>query len=265
MSKPDKIGNTEAMNKGKNLTDSPGGLRSENYLSLTTFQAKSLLDGRAPKEGKQGIVGLWAFADMMGRMWRGAASGDPYADWWLIKVDEVMERADKELEAIAKELKDDMDEDESCEFGMPYSEKPVKKALTFTNNYSFRGARLLGAYDRVVRLIRNARHTGLIDVPTAERMKEKSGKSIRRVFESATGYKFMGINRDDVTLQTARGIEAQKIMGKVPEDILTMERRSPWAPELRTSRFFEIKPGKQTRSIATQREVTTKSRKQVGD
>jgi len=235
MSKPDKIGNTAATIDTKNLTDSPGGVRSENYLSLTTYQAVNLLTGRPAQKGKQGIVGLWAFADMMSTIWRGAATGDPYADWWLIKVDEVMERANQELGEIRAQLEEAMGEIDGCEFGKPYSEKPIKKPLTFTNNYSFRAARLLGVYDRVVQLIRNARHVGLIDAPTAARLTDKGGKAVRRVFESVTGYKFKGINRDDVTLQTARGAEAQKIMGKVPEDILSMKRRSPWAPDLHAS------------------------------
>ncbi len=231
MSKPNHVETSAAKSK----VESPGGVRSENYLALTTYQAINLLTGRPAQKGKQGIVGLWAFADMMSTIWRGAATGDPYADWWLIKVDEVMERATQELGGIRAQLEEAMGEIDGCEFGKPYSEKPVKKPLTFTNNYSFRAARLLGAYDRVVQLIRNARHVGLIDAPTAARLTDKGGKAVRRVFESVTGYKFKGINRDDVTLQTARGMEAQKIMGKVPEDVLSMERRSPWAPDLHAS------------------------------
>ncbi len=243
LSKIDEMEEMEADRKAKDgrSADSPGGLRSENHLTLTTYEAIALLDGREEKGDKPGIIGLWAFADMMSKMWRGSLGGDPFADWWMIKVDEAIERSSKEIRIMTEELKKEMEEDESLECGAPYSVKPVKKVLTFTNNFSFRGARLLGAYDRLVRLIRNARHTGLKNNSEAHALKRKGGKSVRRVFSSATGYRFMGINRDDVILKTARGIEAQKLMGEVPEEILTGGVRSPWAPVVASKKkFYEV-------------------------
>ncbi|WP_456320482.1 AcaB family transcriptional regulator [Pseudothauera nasutitermitis] len=57
-----------------------GSLRSAMSLTLHTHHASRIWHGRAPAEGKPGIVGLNGFIAVMNKMKRGAEQDDPYSD-----------------------------------------------------------------------------------------------------------------------------------------------------------------------------------------
>src|SRR3546814_9385869 len=58
-----------------------GSLRSAMSLTLHTHHASRIWHGRAPTEGRAGIIGLNGFISAMTKMKRGAEQDDPYSDW----------------------------------------------------------------------------------------------------------------------------------------------------------------------------------------
>ena len=70
-----------------------GALRGQAWLTVQTRQAQRLIQGRNGSEEKPAIIGLVGFADRLRLIWHAARSDDPYADWWLIKIDEAIEQA----------------------------------------------------------------------------------------------------------------------------------------------------------------------------
>ena len=56
-----------------------GSLRSAMSLTLHTHHASRIWHGRAPTEGRPGIIGLNGFISAMNKMKRGAEQDDPYS------------------------------------------------------------------------------------------------------------------------------------------------------------------------------------------
>ena len=80
------------------LTAQPGHLQGTATLVIQTRQAQRLLVGRAPREGKARMVGLPAFSGLMRAIWVAASQDDPYADGYLVQVQDGIEHARLEFE-----------------------------------------------------------------------------------------------------------------------------------------------------------------------
>ena len=52
-------------------------------LTLHTHHASRIWHGRAPAEGRTGIIGLNGYISVMNKMKRGAEQDDPYSDFWM--------------------------------------------------------------------------------------------------------------------------------------------------------------------------------------
>ena len=81
-----------------------GALQGEVWLTVQTYQAQSLIRGRRSSEGKSAIVGLIGFADRLKGLWQAVRFDDPYADWWLIKVEEAIVASRSQLQQIQEQL-----------------------------------------------------------------------------------------------------------------------------------------------------------------
>ena len=65
-----------------------GSLRSAMNLTLHTHHAARIWHGRPASDGKNGILGLTGFVNIMNKMKRGAEQDDPYSDMWIIRMEE---------------------------------------------------------------------------------------------------------------------------------------------------------------------------------
>jgi Domain of unknown function (DUF1845). len=206
----------------------------DSFLVLQTRQAQKLVQGRMAKDDVPGIIGLARFGKMLRTIWSAARADDPWADWWLVKIHDTMDLVAEELTAIQEQVDQTMGMAPGLEVTLGHSVEPARIPLIFLSPYAYRGAALLAAYDKLTLTILTCRHVALVDRDTAQRLIMEGGRLMRRVFSSAVGYKFLGLVRADVELQTARIIEAESIMGKVPADILSKEFRAPLAPPIVT-------------------------------
>lgn len=215
----------------------PGALRSETHLVLQTRHSQRLVEGRSGEDGKQRIVGLIQFAALSRSVWNGALADDPYAHWWLLQMHDAIEEARSEMKSLNRHVYGLLQGMPGVTVTVAQSVEPVRIPLTFTNPYGFRGAYLLAHLDELVRAILTARHVALIDRDTNERLLDDAGRQVRRAFNAVLRYRFLGINADDIRLMTARGKEAEALMGTVPADILEGRMRAPHAPDPRARGF----------------------------
>ena len=74
-------------------------LQGEVWLNIQTYQAQSLIRGRRSAEGKPAIIGLVGFAERLKILWQAVRFDDPFADWWLIKVEERVSDVRSQLRA----------------------------------------------------------------------------------------------------------------------------------------------------------------------
>ncbi|MCP5304787.1 MAG: TIGR03761 family integrating conjugative element protein [Chromatiaceae bacterium] len=210
--------------------DRPGVLRGRATLTLQTRQAQRLVKGRGLSAEKPAIIGLLGFANRVRTLWHGARADDPYADWWLLQVDEALVQAGHELVTLEQAIAKLFEALGAIEVASPVSVKPARIALNFTNPYAFRAAALISQFDALACKVLTARHVGLVGRDEAERALHQGGRWARRALQSPVGYRLMGVTRDDVGQGNAKALQALEVMGEIPEDVRRGVLRAPHAP-----------------------------------
>ena len=208
----------------------PGALRGGAWLTLQTRHAGGLVKGRPRTAGRPPIIGLLGFADRLRLIWQGIRASDPYAGWWLVKVDQSLAQAEAELLALRTTVATMFSATEGLEIDTASSVEPTRIKLEFANPYAYRGAQLLASYDGVARKALSARHVGLAGREDTERYLREGARPLRRAFGSALGYRFLGVTRAEIEQQTAKAKQAVEAMGEIPTEILSGELRASLLP-----------------------------------
>ena len=210
-----------------------GSLRGEVWLTVQTYQAQSLVHGRRSGKGKPAIVGLVGFADRLKTLWQAARQNDPYADWWLIKIEEAITLCREQLRLLFDQFSQLLDSHYSFQVTIAESSKPQRIALQFANPYAFRAAQMLAEFDRLICTVMTVRHLGVAGQPALDEQFEASGRWLRSVFALPQSYYFCDIDRNAVIQGTQRARNARDRMGEVPDEIM----RGDKLPSLRPTPF----------------------------
>jgi integrating conjugative element protein (TIGR03761 family) len=220
-------------------TCGPGALHGDVSLTLNTRQALQLVRGRRRSPDKPAITGLMGFAHHLKLIWQASGEDDPYADWWLIKIETAIERCRTHLRQRFDQLATLLDDEPYLDVSIGTSVTPQTVSLQFATPQAFRAAQCLGDLDRVVCLRLTLQHVG-VAIPTALRTaSENAGKPLRGVFGLPHGYYYAEINRADVRQCNQRAQNAIARMGAVPDDIVQGNR----LPRFRPGRFATPDPG----------------------
>ncbi len=212
----------------------PGRLRNFVEMTIQTRQAQRLVGGRRGNDadGKPPIIGLYRYGAMMRTIWAGASKDDPYADWYLLKVEQALTESKDELTHMQQTLGSDLARVAAMKVGLAHSLEPAKVELTFSNPYGYMGAWLLVEMDELVLAILTARHVGLINRDEAERRLHDAGRAVRRAFAVARGYKATAVKREDVRQNNRRAARAREAMGELPQAVLDGGLRPAHAPAI---------------------------------
>lgn len=214
----------------------PGALQGDVWLTIQTYQAQSLVRGRRATDGKPAIIGLIGFADRLKSLWQAIRMDDPYADWWLLKVEEGIADSRAQLCRLQQGMEDLFVSNGALEFSVAQSSRPQRVSLQFANPYAFRAAQLLGEYDQLMCTDMTLHHLG-IDMPTdLVDQVAGCGRRIRGVFALPQGYHCLDIRRYDIRQNSPLAVKARERLGDVPEDILCGDR----LPSLRPVAFQQI-------------------------
>ncbi|MCG8060566.1 MAG: TIGR03761 family integrating conjugative element protein [Candidatus Thiodiazotropha endolucinida] len=217
------------------LPEKPGALRGQAWLTIQTVHAQRLFHGRAATAEKPAIVGLVGFANRLRVVWRGARGDDPYADWWLIKVDDGIALVGDHIRNRQADLVMQLDEPGMMEVEVATSRRPCRVPLKFANPYAYRGAGLLAEFDKLACMALTARYVGLLGGHACEETISESASKLRALFMIPQSYRLLKIDREQVRNKVGRSHEARRLMGEIPGDVLSGERKAPLVP--RTSAF----------------------------
>lgn len=220
--------------------DTPGALRSQTTMEIQTRQAQRLVYGRMASEGKHEIVGLLRFAAMLRPIWSGSMADDPYADWWLVKIERELTQARDQLKHMERTVERHLADAPAINVVVAQSLSPARLELNFSNPYAFHGAYLLADYDALVRAVLTARHVGLMDSRGSEKLLAEGGRYLRAAYETGKGYRYMGIKRVDLQQGTAKARKAVETLGELPHPVITGELRATYAPKTRNADAADI-------------------------
>ena len=230
-----------SVNGAANEQDFGGPLRSELHLVLQTRHAQMLVRGRAVKD-KPLISGLLAFADRLRLVWQAAAEGDPFADWFLIRVHEAISVAEARIDTEMKQLSLQLQSTRTLHIASAEVKEPFRMALRFSTPYAYRAARMLGQFDELVCHAYTAKQIGVISDVQCVTVIRSCAHRIRSVFNLPARFRRLGLTRDNATDLHPVGQRAEELMGVLPKDILSGERRASLAPRIRGVDAKEIPP-----------------------
>jgi len=215
-------------------SNGPGGLTSETSILLHTRQAMNVFDGRKETDNKPAIYGVPRFSGSVNQIYKDAMADDPWADWWLVEIEDYIDRAKMKLNEYQEEFKDLYPNSSSININTAESIQPESRPLNFpTPSYAYRMGYLVVELDQFCCEVLGMRHIGLLTRVKAERYLNLGGKALRAALQSGTGYRRQGVTRNDVLANNPKAQKATTLMGSIPDDILNMKQRSDFAPELR--------------------------------
>ena len=216
-----------------------GSLRSAMSLTLHTHHASRIWHGRAPTEGRPGIIGLNGFVGTMNKMKRGAEQDDPYSDWWMLRIEDKLADTKTRLETLREQVDQALaDVPPALSLGENMNVQPVKLPLFVNAQLGFMAVYLLADYDDLARKLILAHHTALIDRSTLERWLNEGAHALRSLFSLAQQYRYSGTTRDDFAAKNAAARAALEKFGELPQQVLEGMHRSRFAPPIarRTSK-----------------------------
>lgn len=232
-SNPESVQQPTVLRPGAAGGVAPGKLRGDVWLNVQTHHAQRLVTGRPRTADKPAIVGLMGFANRVRVIWNAARADDPYAGWWLIRIEDAMSRAQARLKAEREALAAAFNHESILEIEVAASEKPYRLGLRFASPYAYRGAQLIAGFDATACRILTLKHIGLMDRALAARSLNVCASVIRHVFAATQGYRALGIDREAVLAGCDAAHEAAAAMGDLPEDVLSGVRCAALGPRRR--------------------------------
>src|SRR3989344_1369909 len=210
-----------------------GSLRSAMSLTLHTHHASRIWHGRAPADGRPGIVGLNGFVSVMNKMKRGSEQDDPYSGWWGLRIEEKPEQTKAALQTLREQVDQVLaDVPPALSIGESLNVQPVKLPLFVNAQLGFMAVYLLADYDDLARRLILAHHTALIDRSTLGRWLNEGAHALRSLFSLAQQYRYSGCTREDFAAKNAAARMALEKFGELPAEVMVGSLRSRFAPPI---------------------------------
>lgn len=222
--------------QSRQLTSGP--LRSTITIELHTHLATRTWTGRQanPEENIHGIIGIPRFLTLMNIIRLDSLTDNPYADWWMLRIEEQLLAARNEMNALIDSMKSvfsqlpEMMTVENCA-----SIQPARFPVFASTQLGFIVIYLLTDFDELMRKALLAQHMALINRVEMNDLRQRGGNLIRSILVLAQKYRRIPVTRQDIRDGNARAIAAEEIAGPVSDDIFDGTRRSTWAPPLHQS------------------------------
>lgn len=221
--------------------EKPGALKGNMTLNLHTRYAAQLWRGRKPDSGKPAIRSVPHFGAILKTITRAAGADDPYADWYLLQIQEKLEAGRQKMQALEEQVEQFVLNRVPAEVSVAdsLSQRAVVVDVHFESPLAYWMAYLVADYDRVVRRVQQALHFGLLPRAQSEVLMQEGAKIVRSLLSALDHWKFTGVTRDDMAANNQRAIKALDVMGSCPEAVLGGELRSLFAPPIRRDSALE--------------------------
>lgn len=213
-----------------------GPLRSAVTIELHTHLATRTWSGRQanPDENIRAIIGMPRFLNLMNIIRLDSLTDNPYADMWMLRLEERLLAAREEMNTLIDSMKKvfsqlpEMMTIESC-----LSIQPARFPVFAASQLGFIAIYLLTDYDNLMRNALLANHMAFLSRAELNDLNQRGGNIIRSILVLAQRYRRITVTRQDIREGNARALAAMEQAGPVPDDIFDGSRRSAYAPPLR--------------------------------
>jgi len=213
-----------------------GPLRSAITIELHTHLATRTWSGRVanPEDDIPAIIGMPRFLNIMNIIRLDSLVDNPYADMWMLRLEERLLAAREEMNILIDSMKTvfsqlpEMMTIESC-----LSIQPARFPVFAASQLGFIAIYLLTDYDNLMRNALLASHMAFLSRAELNSLNQRGGNIIRSILVLAQRYRRISVTRQDIREGNARALAALEQAGPVPDDIFDVSRRSAWAPPLR--------------------------------
>ena len=213
-----------------------GQLRSKIEMTLHTYPAVLAWHGRGVESGKPQVVGLKQFLSLAGRVHQAAGRDDPYADSWLLMLEEKVDETRQALQQLETRVSSVLKQiPEGLDVSRNFSQQPFVTPVFTGGQMGWQAVMLLMQYDSIVRDVLLAHHIGLLgNKQRGAMIRDQGGHALRSLCYAPVKFPgFSGATRDDFAANNAKARNALEKYGELPQDILEGTRRSEFAPTIR--------------------------------
>lgn len=214
-----------------------GPLRSAIHIQLHTHNATRLWTGRrATENGPAPIIGMPRFIKILNQMRIAAEHNDPYADLWMVRMEEKLAQSRQEMQMMLDQAKAMFSElPEGIDIENCLNVQPVRFPLFINAPLAYQGVYLLTDFDQLARQLLLASHIAIISRREMHSRLNNGAKVIRSAFGLAQKYRGSGLTHQDFIDNTPQARTAIERLGPLPEAILSGKLRSS---------FSSLLPGK---------------------
>lgn len=216
-------------------------IQTDVWLTLNTKIAQLLVRGRTAKN-KPPIIGLIRFADVLRLIWNAAKRNDPYADWWLIKIEDELATLEHNIKQSQDRMRARIRSTPAYRVVPPVNKEAFRIRLQFATPFAFQAARLLANFDVFVCENLVGKHIGVLARDEANQSIYTYSSKIRGLFALATRFRHLDINRSQPHTLELVAHSAIRYMGHLPKDIKAGTRRARLAPPINEQTSTYVPP-----------------------
>lgn len=228
--------------------EDPGAIRSEVTLLLHTKEALKIFMGR--KEDKENgihhIPGVSVYAKLLRTIWGSCLAGNPFAKFWIQKVEVKLKETEEDLRQFLEDLKEHESISSQLNISKSLSVKPVEVKLSFATPYTYKVVYCLVLLDEIAAKLITLRHLALISPLEFSKGIRDSRGAMNRLLNSIGGFKPLEITLNDVRERNAKYMEGVEAMGELPEVIVKNKYVPEFSPikKLNKIKFGKNRPPK---------------------
>ncbi|MBD2785520.1 TIGR03761 family integrating conjugative element protein [Xenorhabdus sp. DI] len=216
-----------------------GVLKSALTIELHTHYAIRLWEGRRreafinPRQFPE-ILGMPQVIKRAGNISVDSASDNPYADVWLVKLEQALDAASVNLQQGIASLQETLTSlPEHITLSPVSSINPLNIGVYSHSPLGYRCVWLLVGFDQLAMKTFQAFHYGLISRSERDASLHNGSHAIRRIYGIVRSYRSLPVTRRDIEAKTPAGLEAIKQLGEPCPEILSGQLRSAFSPPLR--------------------------------
>lgn len=212
-----------------------GVLSTDISITLHTQHGLKIWTGRNRTEnGKKRIVTIStpSILNILGHIHTHSANDDPYADDYLIKIEEKILKNRQLITEFTNSLVDQYVDilPPDIKLDRSFSVQPVEISLKIKSQIGYQLVYMISEYDNFARSIMTAAHIAIISRNDANSRLESATHLIRSLYGFIQRYKNAGITRDELINGTARALAVIERFGRLSDEIIQGTTRSNYAP-----------------------------------